>query len=130
VGVLVVDDQEPFRAAARRMLEAGDSYAVIAEATSGEEAVAIARRLRPALVLMDVRLPGTSGIEATRLILLDVPETVVVLVSTHRRADLPADLAHCGAAAFHRKEDIDPDRLTAALASRWSQTADEPRSTF
>ena len=112
--MLVVDDQQPFRDAARAMLEAGQRFVVLAEATTGEDAVELAVRLRPALVLMDVRLPGINGIEATRRIVDAVPGTVVVLVSTHRRAELPPGL-DSGAAAFHRKEDVDPDALGELL---------------
>jgi two-component system invasion response regulator UvrY len=113
--VLVVDDQRPFRVAARGLLATVAELTVVGEATTGEEAVELAVRLRPRLVLMDVRLPGIDGIEATRRILALAPSTVVVLVSTHRQADLPRGWATCGAAAFLRKEDLDVDMLGAFL---------------
>jgi DNA-binding NarL/FixJ family response regulator len=111
LGVLLVDDQLPFRRAARSLLEAEDGYHVLGEARNGEEAVTLARQLRPELILMDVRLPGINGIEATRQILAHDPNVVVVLLSTHSQADLPADLLHCGAAGFLRKEALDPTAL-------------------
>ena len=116
-GVLVVDDQRPFRSAARGLLATADRLTVVGEATSGEEAVALAARLRPKVVLMDVRLPGIDGIEATRRILAIAPRTLVVLVSTHRQADLPPGWATCGAAAFLRKEDFSVEALGALVAS-------------
>jgi len=109
--VLLVDDQLPFRVAARTLFEAEEDYIVVAEAGTGEEAVDLAQRLRPDVIVMDVRLPGLSGIDATRHILSVNPAALVVLVSTHAEADLPADLLHCGAAGFVRKESLDPTAL-------------------
>ena len=109
--VLLVDDQPPFRMAARSLLEADDSYVVVGEASDGEDAVALAHTLRPELILMDVRLPGMNGIEATRRILMGDPATIVVLLSTHQVADLPPDLLQCGAAGCLRKEALNPTAL-------------------
>lgn len=116
--VLLVDDQWAFRIAARSVLEAEGGYVVVGEATDGESAVALALRLRPDVILMDVRLPGINGIEATRQILARIPTTTVVLLSTHRAADLPADLLDCGAAGFVPKESLDPAVLARLLAER------------
>jgi two-component system invasion response regulator UvrY len=113
--VLLVDDQPPFRLAARTLLDAEDGYVIVAEADTGEQAVDLACRLRPDLILMDIRLPGISGIEATRRILARIPSALVVLLSTHAEADLPADLLHCGAAGFIRKESLDPTALEHLL---------------
>jgi DNA-binding NarL/FixJ family response regulator len=115
IAVLVVDDQRPFRDAARSMLDADRQFVVVGEAGSGEEAVELAPRLRPELILMDVLLPGMDGIEATRQILALIPETVVVLVSTRRRAELPTSIENCGAVAFLQKEGVDPDTLSALI---------------
>jgi DNA-binding NarL/FixJ family response regulator len=115
VDVLVVDDQRPFRTAARGMLEATEDFRVIGEATSGEQAIELAASLQPRLVLMDVLLPGIDGIDATRRIVDASPGTAVVLVSTRRRNELPAALDRCGAAGFFQKEDLDPDALEALL---------------
>jgi len=117
-GVLVVDDQRPFRLAARGLLAGTPDLVLVGEATSGEEAVELATRLRPRVVLMDVRLPGIDGIEATRRILAVAPATVVVLVSTHRQDDLPGGWRTCGAVAFWRKEELDMEALGALAAGR------------
>ncbi|HEY5098131.1 MAG TPA: response regulator transcription factor, partial [Acidimicrobiales bacterium] len=62
--VLVVDDQAPFRSAAKAVVGRMDGFSVVGEATDGEEAVAMAAELHPALVLMDINMPGMNGVEA------------------------------------------------------------------
>jgi two-component system invasion response regulator UvrY len=113
--VLLVDDHRPFRVTVRSLLAGEPSYVVVGEAGDGEDAVELARSLRPDVVLMDVRLPGINGIEATRRILASAPATAVVLLSTVRRAALPADLLHCGAVGFLQKEDMDPAALAELI---------------
>lgn len=110
VGVLVVDDQRIFRRAAASLIRSIDQLELIAEARTGEEAVDLARDVRPDFVLMDVRLPRMSGIDAARAILRDDPSTRILLMSTHERSDLPPDLDDCGVTGFERKQD-----LTAAV---------------
>ena len=104
VGVLVADDRPPFRRAVRTILSATPGFELLGEAGSGEDAVALTRALCPDVVLMDVRMPGIGGIEATRRI------------SGHRRRDSgragvelsragPARAARdCGAIAFVPKQ--------------------------
>jgi DNA-binding NarL/FixJ family response regulator len=104
VGVVVVDDQAPFRRAAGVILDATPGFALLAEASSGEQAVALARSLEPDMVLMDIKMPGIGGIEATRLITTARAETLVVLLSSYPERDLPADARACGAAAYVPKE--------------------------
>jgi two-component system invasion response regulator UvrY len=113
VDVLIVDDQPPFRSVARAVVGLVGGWRVTAEAASGEDALAAAARLRPAVVLMDINLPGMSGIEATRLLLDAAPATTVVLMSTYSADDLPAGAADCGAATYLRKEDLTPAALRA-----------------
>lgn len=115
--VLLVDDHRAFRLAVRSLLDAEPAYTVLAEAADGEEAVDLALRLRPDLVLMDVRLPGINGIEATRRILAREPLTTVVLLSTVRRWDLPPDLLDCGAVGFLQKEAVDPHALEELIGT-------------
>jgi DNA-binding NarL/FixJ family response regulator len=116
VDVLVVDDQPAFRAVARTLVSLTPHLRVVAEAETGEQAVDIAGTLAPAVVLMDVNLPGLSGIEAARRIVARNPAVRVVLMSTYAAGDLPADALVAGVTGYLRKEDLTPDALTRLLA--------------
>ncbi len=117
VDVLIVDDQPPFRDAARTVVSVIKGWQVVAEAASGEDAVAAADATSPTIVLMDINLPGISGIEATRRIVEAAPATRVILLSTYQADDLPADALSCGAAAYVRKEDLTPRVLREVAAA-------------
>lgn len=106
VRVLVVDDQAPFRDAARAVLARGDVFELVGEAESGEDALEVVDTLKPDLVLMDINMGGIDGIEATRRLTAARPETTVVLVSTYAAADLPLDVHECGASAYLHKEEL------------------------
>jgi DNA-binding NarL/FixJ family response regulator len=114
VPVLVVDDQAPFRRAAAAVVAMTPGFEVVGQAHSGEEAVELAEQLHPDVVLMDINMEGIGGIEATRRITAAHRDTVVVLLSTYREADLPADARTCGAARYVHKEDFGPAVLTGA----------------
>ena len=118
VRVLIVDDQEPFRMAARLVVEATDGFEVAGEAESGEASVDLAKELMPDLVLMDVNLPGIDGLDATRQILDGGDEPpVVLLLSTYEEAEYAPRAAECGAAAYIPKAVFGPDRLESAWAA-------------
>jgi two-component system invasion response regulator UvrY len=119
VEVLIVDDQPPFRAVARTVVLVAQGFSVVGEAATGEESVEMAAALHPQLVLMDINLPGINGIEATRRILAERPETVVILLSTYTADDLPADARTCGAARYVHKEDLSP----AIMREVWDEAA-------
>lgn len=114
VRVLIVDDQEPFRVAARLVVESTDGFEVVGEAGSGEESVEMARELDPDLVLMDVNLPGIDGLDATRQILGAGDAVVVLLLSTYEEDEYAPRAAECGAAAYIPKAAFGPDRLESA----------------
>jgi two-component system, NarL family, invasion response regulator UvrY len=116
--VLAVDDQEPFRSLIRRLVEAA-GMDVVAEADSGEGALAAAQELAPDLIVMDVVMPGIGGIDAARQIKLERPATVVVLVSTTHPDDLPPEAAESGADEILWKLQLAP----SLLRSIWSRYA-------
>jgi DNA-binding NarL/FixJ family response regulator len=116
--VLVADDQALVRAGFRLILEADESIQVVAEAADGEEAVAGARRLRPDVVLMDVRMPRLDGLEAARRILSEagvhagVPR--VIMLTTFDIDEYVYRALQAGASGFLLK-DVSPEQLVAAV---------------
>ncbi|HSK27419.1 MAG TPA: response regulator transcription factor [Jiangellales bacterium] len=115
VRVLVVDDQEPFRRAMAAVVDATEGFVLVGAVTSGEESIEAAAELRPALVLMDVNLPGIDGVEASRRLRSRADGPVVVLLSTYDEDRF--DLAGSGAAAYIAKAVFGPDRLVEAWSS-------------
>lgn len=117
VRVLIVDDQEPFRLAARMVVEATEGFEVAGEAETGEAAVQMARDLHPDLVLMDVNLPGINGLDATRTILGEAGGVVILLLSTYEEEEYAPRAVECGAAGYIPKSSFGPDRLADAWAA-------------
>ena len=112
--VLIVDDHPSFRASARRMLEA-DGYEVV-EAEDGGAALAVAQRLRPDLVLLDVRLPDIDGFEVARRLLEangHIPQ--IVLTSSHDSTDLGEAIGASGARGFISKGELTGTALASVL---------------
>jgi DNA-binding NarL/FixJ family response regulator len=118
VTVLIVDDQPPFRAVARTVVDLAPGFEVVGEAESGEEAIQWAAALAPAVVLMDINLPGVNGVEATRRIVEHATDTVVILLSTYDADSLPAGAEGSGAARYVHKEDFSPVVLQEVWAAR------------
>lgn len=125
VGVLTVDDQPVFRRAAREVIEATAGFALLGEAASGVEALALAAEASPSLVLVDVRMPGMNGLETSRRLHASHPEAVIVLITTEADVDLPDGASCCGAVALIRKKDFG----SAALVQVWREHGDghQPR---
>jgi DNA-binding NarL/FixJ family response regulator len=111
VKVLIVDDQQPFRDAAKIVFDLLDRFDVVGEATSAEDALTLVDSLRPDLVVMDINLPGMSGVDATREVAARHDGTVVILVSTYEANALPRGASSSGALAYVHKEHLDADLI-------------------
>jgi DNA-binding NarL/FixJ family response regulator len=115
---IVVDDQAPFRAAMKAVLKRSAEFELAGEAADGTEAVSLAAQVNPALVLMDINMPGMNGIEATRELVSLHPGIVVILCSTYDAGDLPAEVATSGARAYLNKEHLGADTLRRVWEAR------------
>lgn len=119
--VLIVDDQAPFRAAMKAVLRRATEFELVGEAANGNEAVTLAEQLHPALVLMDINMPEMNGIEATRTLVAQQPDVVVILCSTYDASDLPPEVATSGARAYLNKEHLGADTLRRLWEERGEQ---------
>ena len=116
IGVLLADDQPLMRAGLRALIDAQADMAVVAEASTGREAVELARRHRPQVVLMDVRMPDGDGLQATRDLLRDasLAGTRVVMLTTFELEEYVLDALRAGASGFLLKG-IEPADLVQAV---------------
>jgi DNA-binding NarL/FixJ family response regulator len=116
IRVAIADDQALVRAGFVSLLAATDDVTLVGEASDGREAVELARRARPDVVLMDVRMPGVDGLAATRAITGDreLAATRVVMLTTYELDEYVFEALRVGASGFLTK-DVDPDDLRAAV---------------
>ena len=114
IGVVLADDQEMVRTGFRLILSAEDGIEVLGEAGTGDDAVALARALRPDVVLMDIRMPGTDGIEATRTLAADPSPPRIVVVTTFDLDEYVYGALRSGACGFLLK-DAGPRLLVEAV---------------
>jgi len=113
ISVLLVDDHSLVRRGFRRILEDENDLQVVGEASSGSEAVELARNLKPQVILMDCALQGESGITATRNIVAMLPETAVLMLSMHSEETLVRQSLEAGARGYILKNATDLDLATA-----------------
>ena len=107
ISVLLVDDHSLVRRGFRRMLEDEPDINVVGEASDGEEAVKLARSLKPQVIVMDCALPGINGLEATRKILKLAPETLVLMLSMHTEETWVRQALAAGARGYVLKNAMD-----------------------
>lgn len=114
ISVMIADDQALVRSGFRMILDAKDDLEVVAEAGDGAEAAAMVERLRPDVVLMDVRMPGVDGLEATRRIVASGSPTRVIVLTTYKVDESIFAALRAGASAFLLK-DARPGELVEAI---------------
>jgi DNA-binding NarL/FixJ family response regulator len=107
ISVLLVDDHSLVRRGFRRMLEDEQDIHVVGEASDGEEAVKLARSLKPQVIVMDCALPGISGLQATRKILQHAPETLILMLSMHSEETWVKQAMDAGARGYVLKNAMD-----------------------
>lgn len=112
--ILLVDDHEVVRLGIKALLSNYPEFEVVAEAASADEAVKEAKTYKPDAIIMDIRLPGKSGIEATREIMEILPDTKVIMLTSFAEDDLLFDAINAGAYGYILKQ-IGSDDLINAL---------------
>ncbi len=123
--ILVVDDHDAVRRSLRDWLQVEFPDCSVIEAASGEEAIALAQTESPHLVVMDIALPGISGIDATRQIKTALPSTQIVILTIHESDTYRADAAAAGASAHVTKRSVQTELIpivTSLLASHADTT--------
>jgi DNA-binding NarL/FixJ family response regulator len=103
--ILLADDHEVVRQGMRALLEARPDWEVCAEAANGREAVEMAKRTKPDVVVMDISMPELNGLEATRQVLATLPGTEVLILTLHESEQLVRRVVESGARAYVLKSD-------------------------
>lgn len=114
IRVIIVDDHPLVREGLRKVLTLDDEIEVIDEAGDGQGAINLARRLRPDVVLMDINMPGTNGIEATRVIKREIPSTGIIALTIHEEEEYVLELVRAGVSGYVLK-DIAPAKLLETI---------------
>lgn len=125
ITILIVEDHEAVRSLLREWLLTAFPQSCVIEATSGEEAIAIAQARSPRVVVMDVDLPGITGIEATRQIKATVPSAQVVILSGHEADVYRASATAAGASAYVPKRTLQIELLPTLAALLSTQEESE-----
>jgi DNA-binding NarL/FixJ family response regulator len=127
ITVLLVDDHSLVRRGFRRMLEDEPDMEVVGEAGDGEESVKLARELHPQVVVMDSALPGMNGLQATRQILEDSPETAILMLSMHSENTWVRQAVEAGAKGYILKNALDLELGAAIRKVAAGETVFDPK---
>lgn len=114
IQVLIADDHQLFRRGLRMVCEDDGGFEVVGEATDGREAVSMARRFRPDVILMDVHMPVMDGVQATRHIIDENPEARVIVLTVYRRDEYVFEAVKAGARGYLLK-DVQEEQLIEAV---------------
>jgi DNA-binding NarL/FixJ family response regulator len=126
ITVLLADDHALVRRGFRRLLADDPSIAVVAEASNGDEAVSLAQELKPQVIVMDVAMPGTNGLAATRAILAKNPGAAILMLSMHSEETLVRQALDAGAKGYVLKNALDLDLATAVKRVAAGETVLDP----
>ena len=129
ITVLLADDHPLVRRGFRRILEDDSAVVVVGEASDGDEAVRLAKSVRPQVVLIDYAMPGMNGVAATRAILRDAPDTKVVVLSMHSEDTLVRHALEAGARGYVLKSAIDLDLAAVVRRAAAGEVVLDPRLT-
>ena len=127
--VLLVDDHALFRAGIKALLEAEGKVKVVGEASTGDEAVDRARELRPDVVVMDLSMPGSNGLEATRRIVALGLDTKVLVLTMHAEEEYLVPVVDAGASGYLTKTSADTELLEAIKVVARGQVFLPPKAT-
>lgn len=116
IRILLADDHTVVRKGLRLLLESNEGFVVVADAADGREAVALAERHAPQVVVIDVAMPGLNGIEAARQILAKLPHTAIVFLSMHADESYVLKALKAGARAYLLKDSAEYDLINAVKA--------------
>jgi len=129
IEILLVDDHAMFRAGIKALLEAEGRVTVIGEASSGDEAVDRVRELKPDVVVMDLSMPGSNGLEATRRIAALELDTKVLVLTVHAEEEYLVPVVEAGASGYLTKTSADTDLMEAIKVVARGQVFLPPKAT-
>ena len=116
VRILVADDHEVVRHGLKALLETQPGWQIAGEAVTGREAAELAKQLKPDVTVLDISMPDLNGLEATRLILKEVPQTEVLILTMHASEQVVREVLDAGARGYLLKSDAARDLVTAVQA--------------
>ena len=122
IKTLIVDDNNLFRCQIKRMLETNSDIEIIGEAVDGQDAVRKARALQPDVVLMDIRLPGMNGIEATTILRRIMPDVKIVMLTIYDIDEYREAAKTCGVSCFILKKSLKTELVPAIKEAFASQS--------
>jgi len=120
--ILLVDDHEVVRRGLRALLMSHAGWEVVGEATNGQDAVEMARQLKPDVIVMDISMPKMNGLEATRCILETAPQTAVLIFTMHQSVQILREMAKAGARGYVLKSHASQDLIAAVEALSRNET--------
>jgi DNA-binding NarL/FixJ family response regulator len=119
IQILIADDHGVVRSGVRALLRSSPEYRIVAEAADGQEAIDLAKRLAPDIVMMDISMPGINGIEATRILRKEVPGAKIIILTVHEDEEYVYQMLKAGASGYVLKS-AGKKEIFAAIASAMS----------